>query len=404
MARILMLTPQPPYPPMQGTSLRNWHMLRALAEVHDVTLLSFSESTTLSTADELRLISDLLPAIEVPNRSGVKRLGQMLTSPLPDVALRLESDKFSKALERALETTGINAVQIEGIELARYVSQVRSANSALPIILDCHNAETRLQERAFQIDLAKPRRWAAAFYSRLQIGRLANFEREACLAADRVIAVSESDRQYLNALCGPALHSVRVVPNTVDVNEYKWSGPIAQEQKFDLLFTGKMDYRPNVDGILWFADEVWSTIRERFPTITWGIVGQSPHARLDRLKSKPGITLTGRVDQIQPYLAGASVYVMPLRQGSGTRLKLIEAMSAGKAIVSTTLGAEGFPVHNGRELLLADSASEMAKAIIRLLENPTLREQLSNNAQAFVKAYDWRSTISLIAELYEELT
>ncbi|MFO7663928.1 MAG: glycosyltransferase [Chloroflexota bacterium] len=403
MARILMLTPQPPYPPMQGTSLRNWHMLRALAEVHDVTLLSFSESTSLSHADGLRRISELLPAVEVPTRSGAKRLGQIFVSPLPDVALRLESEDYLKALERALETTGIDAVQIEGIELARYMSQVRSANSALPIVLDCHNAETRLQERAFRTDLSNPRRWPAALYSRLQIGRLADFECEACLEADRVIAVSESDSQYLKDLCGNTLPPVRVIPNTVDIFEYKWSGPIPQEQKFDLLFTGKMDYRPNVDGILWFADEVWPTIRERFPTITWGIVGQRPHARLDRLKSKPGITLTGCVDQIQPYLAGARVYILPLRLGSGTRLKLIEAMSAGKAIVSTTLGAEGFPVLNGRELLLADSASEMAKAIISLLENPTLGEQLSNNAQAFVQAYDWRSTISLVAELYEEL-
>jgi polysaccharide biosynthesis protein PslH len=403
MARILMITPQLPYPPMQGTSLRNWHLLRAMAEVHDVTLLSFSETAGLPPADVLGQLSDLLPPVQVPSRSGFKRLTQMLTSPLPDMALRLESKEFSIALERALKSIQIDAVQIEGIELVRYMDNIRSANSSIPIVLDCHNAETRLQERAVRSDLYTPNRWPAALYSRLQIGRLANFERDACLEANRIITVSENDSHYLTNLCGPMLPPPHVIPNTVDVMEYQWTRPISQDQIFDLLFSGKMDYRPNVDGTLWFADEVWPLIRKRFPHLTWGIVGQKPHPRLDRLKDLPGVTVTGRVDRIQPYLAGASVYILPLRMGSGTRLKLIEAMSAGKPIVSTTLGAEGFPVKNGRELLLADSAGEMAKAIIEILENSALVETLGRNAQSFVEAYDWRSTIPLISELYNEL-
>jgi polysaccharide biosynthesis protein PslH len=403
MARILMITPQLPYPPMQGTSLRNWHLLRATAEVHNVTLLSFSESTDLLTTNVLEQISDTLPPVQVPSRSRAKRLLQLLTSPLPDMALRLESKDFSTALHRALETIEIDAVQIEGIELVRFMDQIRTANPLVPIVLDCHNAETQLQERAFQTDLSTPKRWPAAFYSHLQIGRLANFECDACLKADRIITVSESDREYLTNLCGSMLPPMHVIPNTIDVGEYRWTSPIPPDQRFELLFSGKMDYRPNVDGILWFADEVWPVIRARFPHLTWGIVGQKPHPRLNRLKDLPGVAVTGRVDLIQPYLAGASVYILPLRLGSGTRLKLIEAMSAGKPIVSTTLGAEGFPVQSGRELLLADSAEEMAKAIIEILENPPLGEKLSRNARTFVGAYDWRSTIPLISELYNEL-
>ena len=139
------------------------------------------------------------------------------------------------------------------------------------------------------------------------------------------------------------------------------------------------------------------------PEITWAVVGQKPHARLDRLHGVPGITVTGWVEKVQPYLAGARVFIMPFRVGSGTRLKLIEALAAGRAVVSTSLGVEGYPVQDGQELLLADSADEMASKILRLLQDSDFRAQLGKTGREFSQQYDWRKVIPIFDQVYEAL-
>lgn len=403
MARILMLTPQPPYPPRQGTSLRNWHLLRALSELHQVALLTFIEEDHPGGIETLSLHAEVLAVVPSGNRSATTRIRQVFSQSLPDMALRLDSPEFAKELTKAIATGGYDAVQIEGIELARYIELIRAIQPRIPIVLDCHNAETELQHRAYLNDLQSLSRWPAAAYSWIQTRRLAKFEKWACLSADTNIAVSEADRRHLLNLTGVTAPPIHVITNTLDITTYHWDKSLMPEQRFDLVFTGKMDYRPNVDGVLWFADEVWPQVRKRFPEVTWAIVGQKPHERLNRLRRVPGVTITGPVEYTQPYLAGAKVYIMPLRIGSGTRLKLIEAMTAGKAIVSTSVGAEGFPVQNGETIMLADEPDTMARAVIDLLENVTLRESLGAKAKAFSAAYDWRATVPQLANLYDEL-
>jgi glycosyltransferase involved in cell wall biosynthesis len=169
------------------------------------------------------------------------------------------------------------------------------------------------------------------------------------------------------------------------------------------MFSGKMDYRPNVDAVLWFADEVWPLLLAQRPSISWAIVGQKPHPRLERLRGVTGITVTGWVDNVRPYIAGAKVFIMPFRIGSGTRLKLIEAMAAGKAIVSTTVGAEGFPVQSGQEIVLSDTVGEMATAVIELLADEAQRQKLGQAAQKFAQNYDWRVVVPKFDEIYTQL-
>jgi glycosyltransferase involved in cell wall biosynthesis len=161
-----------------------------------------------------------------------------------------------------------------------------------------------------------------------------------------------------------------------------------------------MDYRPNVDAVLWFADEIWPLICRKRPSTTWAIVGQKPHPRLDRLRGLPGVTMTGWVESIRPYLAGAQVVVMPFRIGSGTRLKLIEAMATGRAIVSTPIGAEGFPVQHDEQLLLATTAEEMAAAVLQLLNHPETQRRLGKKAEQFAQQYDWRLVVPEFEALF----
>lgn len=404
MASILILTPQLPYPPHQGTSLRNYHILRGLAQRHTLSLLSFVEENQSTAPEALRPLQLLCAHIEtvpVPHRTTAVRLRQLLTSPLPDMAHRLHCPGFTQKLRHMLTTHHFDIVQIEGIELARLIETVRTDSPQSKIIFDDHNAEAELQRRNLQTDLRHPHRWVAAAYSAVQVRRLRRFERWACQTADAVTCVSEADRQHLLRLAAPRL-PIAVIPNSIDVESYA-APATADLPHYDLVFTGKMDYRPNVDAVLWFADAVWPAIRCARPGATWAIVGQKPHPRLERLRQVAGITLTGWVESVQPYLAATAVVIMPFRIGSGTRLKLIEAMAAGKAIVSTPIGAEGFPVCHRQELYLAETAAELATAVLHLLDHPQERERLGQAARAFARQYDWRAIVPCFDEVYDQV-
>ncbi|MGD8805475.1 MAG: glycosyltransferase [Chloroflexota bacterium] len=389
--RVLQLTPQLPYPPEQGTSLRNYNILRGLWRRYAVTLMSFvTEPPSARALDHLSGCDEVI-TIPAPRRTITTRLLRMLTDRRPDMAHRLHSPAFNQALiERLREgldrADAFQVVQIEGIELSFAVEIVRTVSPQTKILFDDHNAEYELQRRAYLADRSTPRRWAAAIYSRIQALRLRAYERQICNHVDHVVAVSDKDGRLLRDL--GLTTPVSVIPNSIDIQEYV---PDEQElQRYDLLFIGKMDYRPNVDAVQWFAQEVWPLLKAQRPDITWAIVGKNPHPRLAYLGEEKGIALTGRVDKVQPYLFGCLICVMPFRVGSGTRLKLIEAMASGRAVVSTTVGAEGFDLRPGEHLLLADDPAAFAEAILNLLADPQRRHELGVAAQRFASQYDWR--------------
>lgn len=407
MSRILLLTPQLPYPAHQGTTLRNLHIIKGLAARHQVTLLSFAaEEAQEPEATPLGDLCRQVFTVPVPqSRSTATRLVQMVLQQDPDMALRLRSPHFELRLKRALVEDTYDIVQIEGIEMAWTVEIIRHVNMVQRIVYDAHNAEALLQHRAFQADAGNPKRWPAAAYSWVQHRRLRDFEGKILKTVDGVTAVSEADRQSLGTLFGGDDSSIAVIPNSIDVDAYGAVIETAsgEQPSLDLVFAGKMDYRPNVDAVLWFAHEVWPRLRAAEKDLSWAIVGQKPHERLEQLSEQPGITITGWVKAVQPYLFGAKVVVMPFRVGSGTRLKLIEAFAAGKAVVSTTLGVEGYPVVDGRELLIADNADEMAAKITLLLRDEDLRSGLGEEARRFARSYDWRRVVPAFDDVYNRL-
>jgi polysaccharide biosynthesis protein PslH len=399
MLKILLLTPQLPYPPRQGASLRNFNIIQGLSGQYELTLLSYLEPGQTADPHKIEPLLRLCAAVHtVPLtlRPGWRRLGQMLFSRQPDMAHRLNRPEFAVALRQLLATQRFDIVQIEGIELGPFIRIVKEVSPDSKIIFDDHNAEAELQRRAFLTDLGTPRRWPAAFYSWVQARRLRRFERWACQMADGVTAVSALDAKLLQELV-PGL-DVTAIPNCIDVEQY--SQPVENPIPFDLVFIGKMDYRPNIDAMLWFAQEIWPIIIERRPETTLAIVGQRPHARLAPLRALPNVAITGQVESVRPYLDGAAVFIMPFRLGSGTRLKLIEAMAAGKAIVATPIGAEGFPLYNNQEALLAMEPADFAHNVLHLLGQPTERERLGQNARQFAVQYDWRVVIPQFAQVY----
>ncbi|HMQ50893.1 MAG TPA: glycosyltransferase, partial [Anaerolineae bacterium] len=262
---------------------------------------------------------------------------------------------------------------------------------------DAHNAEWILQKRACLADLKTPQRWPAALYSWVQWRRLFRYEANLLTRVDHTVAMSHPDKAALRQIVPDA--PITVVPNGVDLAAYtNWRG---RATEYDLIFTGKMDFRPNIDAVLWFAGKVLPLIQTARPETTFAIVGQRPHPRLDGLRDLPGVSVTGYVEDVRPYIAGAKVYVAPLRVGGGTRLKLMEAMAMGKAIVATSVGAEGFPVVDGQELLLADEPETFARAVLDLLEQPARRTKLGRAGQALAySSYGWDVLVPKLEQVY----
>ncbi len=440
--KILFLTPQLPYPPHQGTTIRNYNLIVNLASRHEVHLLSFvrSRDDEISrpicqrdysarrrdiSSDELARATPLrercrnIEVVPAPKRSLLKRLIYTLFSPLPDMALRLPSAEFRAKLEAYLRRERFDVLQVEGIEMVQYGLGVRGYRSGeesplSPIcypltVFDDHNAEYLLQRRAFETDVRHPSRWPGALYSFIQWQKLRRYEAEACRRFDRVVAVSAADAAALSRLV-PGL-SVTVVPNGVDTEYYKPQGARDKEQGEDkalplapcplpLVFTGKMDFRPNVDAVLWFCDEVLPLVQREIPTVHFYIVGRDPNRRVLSLGEKPEVTVTGYVEDVRPYIAQSAVYVVPLRIGGGTRLKVLEAMAMGKAIVSTSLGCEGIEL-TSRELVIADTAEEFAGQVIGLLRDEARRRELGQAARRLVEArYDWRFIVPKLESVY----
>ncbi len=403
--RILFLTPQLPYPLHQGTTLRNFGLIRGLAEHgHQVGLLSFVESSQPDLrSTPLANLCNPVETIPSPERSRLDRLRDLALG-FADMERRRWSGEFASKLEEMLSKHPFDIVHIEGVEMAPYLEILKRAAPNALLIYDAHNAEYALQTRIAQQDARRPARWLAAGYSAVQAARLRRLETQTCCTVNRVIAVSEADAATLKRL--PHQTSVSVIPNAIMADSYQpeQTQP-AEIQHPSLVFTGKMDFRPNVDAALWFVDEIQPLIEEEFGDAHFFAVGQQPHARLDGLRQHTNVTLTGYVEAIQPYLRAADVYIAPLRMGSGTRFKLLEAMAMGCAVVSTRIGAEGLSVEDGVHILLADTAAEFASAVISLLRDEGQRAELGARGKALVRErYDWQAIIPEVEAVYRAQT
>lgn len=326
-----------------------------------------------------------------------------LVNPLPDMALRLESKILRRQLADLLRKKDYDVIQVEGIEMAPYAPSPGPHHK--PLLFDDHNAEYALQRTAFQSDIRNPSRWHAALYSLIQWKKLERYERQTCKVADAVVTCSGADQDAIKSLLkqGDTTQDPAVIPNGVDVDYYVPSDLVCAKPlaELSIVFTGKMDFRPNIDAMLWFCEEILPRIRAEIPLAHITIVGQKPVPKILARRARGVVEITGWVSDVRPYVADAALYVVPLRMGSGTRLKVLEAMSMGKAIVSTTRGIEGIELTDGRDVIVSDSAPDFAKSCISLLRDPTRCRELGNAARRVaVGKYDWKTIVPSFDEIY----
>ena len=408
--RLLFLTPQLPSPTRQGAAIRNWNLMVELAKTYQIDLLTFVEPGREDIAPPQGAAAvpwQRLVRVPTPRRTALRRLKVLLASPRPDMADRLWSAPYLRQLSALLASERYDIVQAEGLELARYLLLI--ARYRLPdynplLIFDDHNAEWLLQRRAAWTDLRRPRRWPLALYSAIQQRRLRRFEAQTLEAADLTVCVSPADAATLQPLA-PARPLI-VAPNGVDMGYYAPARIPRERPRFDVIFSGTLDYRPNIDAVVWFVAEVWPLVarrpadrRGRTPRLA--LIGRNPAQEVTRLVLNQGVTVTGSVADDRPYFAGATVYALPMRYGGGSRLKLLNALAMGCAVVSTTAGAEGVAVRHEQHLLIADSAADFAAAIARLLADAELRARLGAAGQAFVREqYNWAGIAERLRQGY----
>jgi len=401
---ILFLTAQLPEPPHAGGTLRTNGLMRAVhAAGHAVHVLAFGEPDQLRmnrpALDTFCASVDVVPP---PRRTTVQRVRDLLLSNVADMQRRTDSPLYTAKLSNLLRRHRYDLIQIESLEMATYLPVIQEHTPDTPLIYDSFNAEYDLQRTIYDAERRSlhPRNLVGALYSLVQWRRLTRFERDVCQTVNHVIAVSEADADAFHRLA-PGV-PVSVVPNGIDTAPYATHDTSLDLGDNALVFTGSMGYRPNVDAALWFAEYVLSAIRARIPDAKFFVVGSQPHPRLDVLRERPDVQITGWVQDINPFLHAAAVYVVPLRMGSGTRLKVLQAMAAGQAVVTTHIGAQGIHATDRRELRFADTASDFADAVIELLDHPEARQALGTASAAYVRAnYDWSVIAPRLLDVYD---
>jgi polysaccharide biosynthesis protein PslH len=395
-SRILFVTSRIPYPPREGHQLRSWHLLRAAARHHRVDLLSLQREDDPTVPDPA--LTDILAsfhAVRLPALSNppaaLATAGRWMRRRQPLLVARYIGSELCESFRERLPLADL--VHLDILPLAGLLPLVPPAT---PVVLNEHNVESLLLQSRAEVESSA---WRRALL-RQQVAALTRFERNACSQVDLVLSCSEPDAGRLRELAPAA--DVRVVPNGVDLEYFAPSSTAGTDDQ-SLVFVGQMGWFPNRDGVLDFVAHTLPLIRRRNPDARLQVIGRRDDVVVDPAQAG-AVEFTGFVDDLRPRVRGAAVYVVPLRAGSGTRLKILEAMAMGKAIVSTRIGAEGISLVDGESALLADSPQDFADAVCRLLADRALRQRIGQAARRLAeREYGWEAIGNGLLDAYDTL-
>ena len=394
--KILFLSPTVPYPLTDGGRIRVFNLLKQIAQDNDVSLLALETQPT--DAENIAHIQQLGIEVHlVPNSPTLPRVSPItLLSAFfkrqPITVARYNVSAYRQKLRELLTTETFDIVHYEMFHTAQFYTE-----TDLPSVLSQQNVDSAIWRR-LQGETANLFYKCAYWSQQLAFQR---YERVLSPRFDVVTCTSDIDAAVFQQHCVEG--AVEVIPNGVDVTHY--SPDFESEVPAHLIYIGSMDWFPNEDAVSFFAEEVLPLIQKSVPNVKFSIVGGNPSARVQRLAEREGVVVTGRVPEIKPYFAEATVFVVPLRIGSGTRLKILEALAMGKAVVSTTVGAEGLALQDGEEIFIADEPETFAEAVTRLLTDSSLRQKIGENGRTRVEQnYDWRNIAKKLLTVYESVT
>lgn len=403
--RVLVIDEELPSPPDTGKRIRTLSLLSRLAGQVEITLLAPGDPAGEQEAVDalvkagIRVILVPLPAAHAgggDRRRDRMRFAAHLVRNLGERYPYSVVRHFSREMEHAvLRAWGSGEYDLLHCEWTPFASYLRCLEGA-PAVIMCHNVESEIWRRQARFG----GNLSARVYSFFQWRKMDHFEQQAFRVFGPAIAVSDRDARLLRTRYGATV--LGTVENGVDTN-YFTPRP-GGERLGELVFVGSMDWRPNQDAVRFLLDEIWPTLTRHVPGIHLTLVGRRPPRWIiERCAREDGVECTGTVADVRPYMERASVIVVPLRIGGGSRIKILEAMSAGKAVVSTTVGAEGLDLTPGRHLLVADRPREFAAAVRDLLASREERERLGRGGRALAqRRYGWDEMARRLRLVWEE--
>jgi glycosyltransferase involved in cell wall biosynthesis len=392
--RLLFLAQVLPFPPDGGVAIRTYNILRLLAREYDITALCFYRRATVrdvgASVTALSAFARVMAFPILEERSALKRATNHLRSVLGRrvyTVLAYEHPGFRSRLRRELRDGAFDLVHVDSLDLSGYLGEL----GAIPTVCVHHNVESALLRR--RAGLATNR--VVARYLQHQADLMEREESAWCPRLPLNVAVSDDDRAQLERIAPGA--RVLVVPNGVDTDAFR----PAEVPQAGIVFVGGMTWFPNRDALEFFSSEIRPLLARGgvTPRVTW--VGRATDGATERYRAL-GVELTGYVDDIRPHVDAAACYVVPLRVGGGTRLKVLDAWAMGKAVVSTSVGCEGLEARDGWNILIRDDPGDFADAVMRVLDDPELRATLGRNARATVEErYGWTVIGSRFLPEYE---
>lgn len=387
--RVAFFTPYLPYPPDTGGKTRSYHLLRALAERADVDLFTVVHGPEPSSQDQ-EALRQLCRKVTLYPLFKSWRTRDRLRRSLAALPRSVDYFHTPASLAQArqdLAAGGYDVLVADEICMTPYAELLPNTPRVV--------LRQKVDHQHYR-EMAQSRPWGTEkVLDSLEAAKLRRYERAMMPVYDAFVACTEADAAIIRRDV-PEMPYL-VVPNGADLTSF---APVTtRPSKPTLLYVGAMHYYPNIDAVHYFFETMYDRIRKAVPNLTVQIVGHSPPPDIKELARHPGIQVTGSVDDVRRYYSNATVFIVPLRLGGGTRLKIVEAMAMGLPVVSTSVGAEGLELRDGQDILLADDPISFADATVRALSDPALRESLAQNARQVALQYDWHK----LAEPYVDL-
>jgi glycosyltransferase involved in cell wall biosynthesis len=393
--RILLLCTKPPYPPHDGGSRASYNLMQSLcASGHTITLLTMCTQKHGLTDRDRDQLSSLVRLHTAYVKTAVTVNGilyNLLFSRMPYNAVRFISKSFERALIRVLQLSVFDIIQLEGLYLMPYASTIRRHSKAL-LVLRAHNVEQEIWMRISDQEKNPLRKW----YFGLLANRIRNFETEMTGKYDLLVPITERDLDCFAEMGSqaPAL----VIPAGVDAAAVLPPPP----ETPGLFFLGSLDWKPNQEGLLWFIEKVWPSLKAAHPDLVFDVAGRNAPGLLIRKLHQPGVVFHGEVPDAAVFLRSHSILVAPCFSGGGMRVKILESLAMGRPVITTPIGAEGLGATNGEEILLCDQPDDFVRAVEELLADLTRYEKMSRKGFEFVHArFDNQTLAAMLSEFYK---